>query len=76
MPLDWLAVEPRPYPERKHHSRSYIGDSEGIVIASEGDDVGDHAEDRIIVHKEGIGFLQRSQTDSLSSRERHSIPQS
>ena len=56
MPLDWLAVEPRPYPEREYHSRSYIGNSEGFVIASEGDDVGDHAEDRIIVHKEGKDF--------------------
>jgi len=56
VPLDWQAVQFRAYIEREDHSRIGIGHSEGAVIASKSDDVGDHAEDWIVVHKEGIGL--------------------
>ena len=56
MPLDWLAVQPRAYPERKYYSRGGVGKPEGFVIASKSNDMGDYAEHGIVVHKEGIGF--------------------
>ncbi len=56
VPLDGLAVQPRAYPKRKDHSRGDIRDPEGAVIASKSNDMGDHAEHWIVVHKEGIGF--------------------
>ena len=56
VPLDRLAVEPSPYPECEYHPRGDTGEPEGLVIAGESDDVGDHTEDGILVHEEGIGF--------------------
>jgi len=69
VPLDWQAVQPRAYSEREDHSRGGIGYPEGAVIASKSDDVGDHAEDWIVVHKEGIG-LPALESASLKGRER------
>ncbi len=42
-PLDWLAVHPWAYPERKNHSRGDFGEQESAVVASESDEMGDHA---------------------------------
>ena len=56
VPLDWLAVQPRAYSKRKYHSGGDFGESEGFVIASKSNDMGDYAEHGVVVHKEGIGF--------------------
>ena len=56
MPLDRLIVESGPNPECEYYSRGDARETEGFVIASESDNVRDHAEDRIVVHEEGIGL--------------------
>lgn len=56
MLLDRLAVEPGSYPGRKYYPRRNTGEPESFVIISEGNDIRDYVEDRIIIYEEGIGF--------------------
>ena len=56
MPLNRLAIQTRAYSEGEHRSRGNVGEQEGFIVASEGDDVRDYTEDRIIIHKKGVGF--------------------
>jgi len=54
--LDWLAVQPRAYSKRKYYLGGSFGESEGFVIVNKSNDIGDYAEYKVVIYKEGISF--------------------
>ena len=64
-PRDWLAVQAISDPQRQDRPWCHISESVRIVIAGQGDDVGDHAEQGIRMDEEGVCFPVRHSDISL-----------